>query len=191
MRSCDIIIGAFWRSSFFDDVVIANPASFTTGLDERWPSSMLNNTQPNSFPSGTGGSDAINRQYKMMMCSVPNMPTPDKSLVEDGINGNLVSARLRGIPRSLNVSLRLPDTTPEDGNYGPDWTDLKLLANRKCLIYVLHRSFAFRGWISEAPGLFLGELFDSSAVPFVIAIDNYYYPVVSGSNKLYTRFQFS
>lgn len=197
MRNCDIIIGAFWRSVYFDDVEIdadtPNPAaSFTTTVDqEQFPATMLNDTQPASFPSGTGGTDAINRQYKMMMCSLPIFDQPDKSVEEDGINGNPVNVRLRSIPRSLTVSLKMPDETSEHGSYGADWNDLKLLASRKVLIYVLHRSFAFRGYISSAPQLFLGELFDSQAMPFVFKIDAYYMPVVSGGSKLYDRLLFS
>lgn len=196
MRNCDIIIGAFWRSTFFDDVEIdpdtPDPAAaFTTTLEERWPATMLNDTQPNGFPVGTGGADAINRQYKLMMASPPKFDQPDKSVEDDGINGNLVAARIRSVPRALNVGLKMPDTTPEDASYGPEWDDLKLLCSRKVLIYVLHRSFAFRGWISSAPDLFLGELFESSVVPFVFKIDAFYRPVVSGSAKLYDRILFS
>lgn len=195
MRNADIIIGAFWRSTFFDDVHTEldkpyPPQSFTTGLDERFPASLLNDTQPNGFTSGTAGDEGINRQYMLTMVSEPIAQHPDPSVEETGINGNVVYARVRSVLSSLAISVKMPEYAPEHESYQQSWGDLKKLAASKPLIYVLHRSFAARGFISSAPALIMGETFDTS-VPITLKFDYMFFPTVSGSNKLYDLFTFS
>ena len=84
----------------------------------------------------------------------------------------------------------MSDEVPNDDSYEQSWNAMKLLAKGKPLIYVMHRSFAFRGHISSAPALFLGEIFESSVVPFVFKIDSFYYPQVATGLKQYTLFSF-
>lgn len=187
LRYQDLLIGAFWRSIFFDNVIIAGtdpPTEFTvTDAEETFPLGLLNNIQPAGYTSGTGGTDAINRQYHVTFGS-PIFSAPDNSVIDMGINGNQIIVPIRSAPKQLTCRVIMPDIGPSHADWNKTWGDLQKLTFRKPRIYVLHRGFAFIGRISDAAGLFFSENFDTE-VPMAFNIEYFFVPVVAGGNKLY------
>lgn len=192
MKAHELLIGAYYNNglSSFDHVVIDvtdPPVTFATLLAETYPSALLNTTAPSGWVVGTGGAAAINRQYKLVMAGEPVLDHPDKSLQDDGINGNDLYVQVASAPRSLSVPILLPQMLVSEDGYATRWDDLKQLAMRKPTIFILHRSFAATGYISSAPKLFLGEDF-SGQIEVKFNFHWFYRPSVSGTTKTYNRF---
>lgn len=194
MKYSHLLIGAFWRSAFFDSVLVdaggASPSDFTV-LDgkETYPDTLLNDIQPAGFTAGTGGDDAINRQYLLNIAS-PVLTQPDNSVTDLGINGNNLVVPIRSAPKTLACRVIMPDIGPSHADWDKTWGDLQKLAFRKPRIWALHRGFAFSGYISDAAGLFFSENMDTE-VPFLFNIEYFYVPQVVGANKLYQLLSYS
>lgn len=192
MKAHELLIGAYYNGgiSAFDHVAIDTtdpPTSFATGLAETYPLSLLNTTPPTGWTAGTGGAAGINRQYKLTMAGEPIMDHPDKSLQDDGINGNDLYVQVASAPRSLSVPILRPNMLVSDTGYNEIWDHLKQLAQRKPTIFILHRSFAATGYISTAPKLFLGEDF-SGQIEMKFNFHWFYRPQVVTTVKTYYRF---
>lgn len=187
MKYSHLLIGAFYRSVFFDHVIIdptQPPVDFTVvDGEETFPLGLLNNTQPTGFTAGTGGTDAVNKQYLLNFAS-PKFTQPDSSITDNGINGNNLIVPIRSAPKTLACTVIMPDIAPSHPDWDKTWGDLQKLAFRKVRILVLHRGFAFFGYISDAAGLFFSENFEPE-VPFLFNIEYFYVPLVTGGNKLY------
>lgn len=193
MRYSDLLLGAFYRSVFFDNVIIGPthpPVDFTVDDGkETFPLGLLNDTQPAGFTAGTGGDDAINKQY-LLTISTPKLGGSDNSVIDTGINGNNLIVPIRSAPKTLTCTVLMPDITPSHPDWEKSWGDLQLITFRKVKCFVLTRGYAFTGTISDAPGLFLGENYEPE-VPFMFNIEYFYVPLVAGTDKLYSLLGYS
>ncbi len=186
---CDIKVGGYKSGSpvQFDDVALSggDPATFTTGLAETFPASLLNNTQPAGYPSGTGGATAINRVISLTFAGVPAPDAPNRSIYDYGINGDHIDVPITTVLRTLAAEFRLPYIDMSHADYNRTWDDLKQMAERHAYLWVLHKFFCFKGSIREAPGLYLGYQ-PEGIVEIAFDVKKFYRATVSGSTKLYT-----
>lgn len=190
MAACDILLGAFYRSSpgYYDDVRLDTtdpPPTFTTGLNAEFPAAFLNDTQPSGYPAGTGGSDAINKQINLQIASVPQMDQPGNLQEVLGVNGNPLFLRRRNAPRGLSMGVNMPEMEMTAALYNQTWDALKHIAFRQVYCWFLHERFAFKGFIADGADLFRGERLEDNE-SLVLKIKYFYVATVSGSTKTYT-----
>lgn len=195
MDGCTLQIGAFYRtgSVYFDDVVLSGtdpPTTFTTALEELFPGNMLNDTLPAAsgwpYAAGTGGSDAINRVFKLEIASVPEMSMNNGTITRQGINGDPLFIRLRKAPKDFSCSINLPQLELDDASYDRTWDELSQVAFRQVYCWLLHSHFAAKGFI-DIPDVHFGYKRKPSEL-FTFTIKSFYRATISagGATKTYT-----
>jgi hypothetical protein len=189
-----IQVGAFLRSgTTFDDVYLGAgdpPTDFTAGDVPTFPLNFINNTTPSSWGvTGTGGTDAINKVFKLEIASTPSLEVIDNTIQAIGINSTSLSVRLKKIIRGWTSDFVFPDAQLVDAsndNYERQWTDLQRVNFNSLYVWFLHTHFAAKGYIKSDPEIFKGQGWDSIH-NMTFAFDHFYVVRFESNLRFYER----
>lgn len=184
----DIQIGLYYRSSpgYYDDCDPKEPTNFTVDSFDApvFPAALLNTSE-----GGSGGSEAINEVYEWKMADPPQFRTEGRrARQEGGANGKELCLRIKQHPNILETSLNFPQQDVDGADYEDTWRLLQELAYGKAYLWVLHRNWAFRGYIVDADDAFLGAYAGDVVVPVRFGIKRLYAATLSGSDRQYVIF---